>query len=81
MEEVAKEKTSLQMLLKMATFQIRTLWFFDRNIDDPTLKAITKWKNHPSILATASEYTNRENFCFNFVSKGDFTLGVNSALR
>ena len=40
-------------------------------IDDPTLKAIAKWKNHPSILAIASEYKNRANFSFNFVSKED----------
>ena len=41
------------------------------NIDDPTLKAIAKWRNHPSILAIASEYKNRANFSFNFVSKED----------
>ena len=41
------------------------------NIDDPTLKAIAKWRNHPSILAIASEYKNRANFSFNFVSKKD----------
>ena len=32
------------------------------NIDDPTLKAIAKWRSHPSILAIASEYKNRANF-------------------
>ena len=31
------------------------------NIDDPTLKATVKWRNHPSILAIASEYKNRAN--------------------
>ena len=41
------------------------------NIGDPTLKAIAKWRNHPSILAIASEYKNRANFSFNFVSKED----------
>ena len=41
------------------------------SIDDPTLKAIAKWRNHPGILAIASEYTNRENFSYNFVSKED----------
>ena len=39
------------------------------NIDDPTLKAIAKWRNHPSILAIAKEYKNRANVFFNFVSK------------
>ena len=41
------------------------------NIDDPPLKAIAKWRNHPNILAIASEYKNRANFSFNFVSKED----------
>ena len=41
------------------------------NIDDPTLKAIAKWRSHPSILAIASEYKNRVKFSFNFVSKED----------
>ena len=43
--------------------------FFGRNIFDPTLKAIAKWRNHPSILAIAKEYKNRANVFFNFVSK------------
>ena len=38
---------------------------------DPTLKAIVKWRNHPSILEIASEYTNREKVSFNFASKED----------
>ena len=42
-----------------------------KDIDDPTLKAIAKWRNHPSILAITSEYKNRANFSFNFVSKED----------
>ena len=41
------------------------------NIDDPTLKAIADWRNHPSILAVVPEYKNRANFSFNFVSKED----------
>ena len=41
------------------------------NIYDPTLKAIAKCRNHPSILAIVSEYENRANFSFNFVSKED----------
>ena len=36
------------------------------NINDPTLKAIAKWRNHPSILAIASEYKNRAKFQFYF---------------
>ena len=35
---------------------------------DPTLKAIAKCRKHPSILAIASEYKNKANFSFNFVS-------------
>ena len=45
------------------------------HIDDPTSllngEAIVKWRNQPSILAIASEYKNRANFSFNFVSKED----------
>ena len=41
------------------------------NINDPTLKATAKWTNHPSILAIASEFKNKANFSFNFVSKED----------
>ena len=41
------------------------------NIDDPTLKVIVKWRNHPRILATTSEYKNKTNLSFNFVSKED----------
>ena len=44
------------------------------NFDDPTLKAIAKWRNHPSILAIAPEYIDRENFSFNFVSKEDVLI-------
>ena len=53
---------------------------------DPTLKAIAKGINHPSILAITSEYKNRANFSFNFVSKEDIlteikVLDVSKAIR
>ena len=56
------------------------------NIDDPTLKATAKWRNHQSILAIASKYTNRANFSFNFASKQDVltemkVLGVSKAIQ
>ena len=34
------------------------------NVDDPTLKAIAKWRNHPNILPIASKYKNRANLYF-----------------
>ena len=37
-----------------------------KNTDDPTLKAIAKWRNHPSILSKTSEYENRANLSFIF---------------
>ena len=46
------------------------------SIDDPTLKAIAKWRNHPSILAIASEYKNRANFSIYFVSKEDILTEI-----
>ena len=39
------------------------------NIFHPTLKAIVKWRNHPSILTITSEHENTPKFSFNFVSK------------
>ena len=39
-------------------------------IDHPTLKAIVKWKNHPSILALASEQRTWLIF-FHVISKED----------
>ena len=73
MDEVAKELNNF--LANVAkNLNIPNYEYCDslaENIDDPTLKAIAKWRNHPSILAIASEYTNRENFSFNFVSKED----------
>ena len=51
--------------------KIVILWQKKKYIDDPTLKSIAKWRNHPSILAIASEYKNRANFSLNFVSKED----------
>ena len=39
------------------------------NIDRATLKAIVKWKNHPSILTITSEHENTPKFSFNFASK------------
>ena len=40
--------------------------FLAEKIDDPILKAITKWRNHQSILAIASEYKTRAKFQFCF---------------
>ena len=33
-----------------------------QKIDDPTLKAIIKWRNHPSILTIATEYKKEQIF-------------------
>ena len=41
------------------------------NINDPTLKAIVNWRNHPCILAVASGYENRETFFKIFFLKKD----------
>ena len=50
--------------------------YLAEKIDDPTLKDIAKWRNHPSILAITSEYKNRANFSFNFVSKDDVLTNI-----
>ena len=56
------------------------------NIDNPILKTIVKCRSHPSTLAIVSEYKNRANFSFDFVSKEDvFTeikvLDVSNAIQ
>ena len=38
-------------------------------IDHATLKAIVKWRNHPSILTITSEHENTPKCSFNCVSK------------
>ena len=51
------------MLLKISKSKVMNIVIFlAENIDDATLKAIDKWRNHPSIPAIASEYKNKENF-------------------
>ena len=39
------------------------------NIFHPTLKAIVKWRNHPSILTITSEHENTPKYYFNFALK------------
>ena len=72
-EEVVKELTNFfANAVKKLNIPKHENWdSLAENIDDTTLKAMAKWRNHPSILAIASEYKNRANFSFNFVSKED----------
>ena len=49
-------------------------------IDDPTLKAIAKWRNHPSILAIASEYKNRGNLKEEVLTEGK-VLNVSKTIQ
>ena len=73
MEEVAKELNNF-LANVVKNLNIPNYEYCDslaESIDDPTLKAIAEWRNHSSILAIASAYTNREDFFFNFVSKED----------
>ena len=37
-------------------------------IDHPALKAITKWRNHPRVLAINAVHENRERFTFSSVT-------------
>ena len=41
------------------------------NIDHPTLKAIMKWRNHPSVLAITAVPENRERFTLSSVTLAD----------
>ena len=72
-EEVAKELSNFlaNAVKNLNIPNYENSDFLAENIDDPTIKAIVKWRNHPSILAIALEYKNRTNFSFSFVSKED----------
>ena len=73
MEQVANELNNF-LANAIKSLNIPIYEYFDslaENMDDPTLKAIAKWRNHPSVLAIASEYANWENFSFSFISKED----------
>ena len=63
-EEVAKELTNFlfNAVKNLDVPSYENCDSFAENINDSTLKALVKWKNHPSIL-------DRTNYCFNFVSK------------
>ena len=51
---------------------------FTENINDPILKAIVKWRNHPSILAIVSKYENKAKCSFDFISKEDIFAEMSS---
>ena len=42
-----------------------------QNIEDPTLKAIVKYKNHPSILTIQAKYKGKNKFSFTEVTTQD----------
>ena len=47
------------------------------NIDHPTLKAIMKWRNHPSALAITAVQESRERFAFSSVTLADVAKEIN----
>ena len=47
------------------------------NIDHPTLKAIMKWRNHPSVLASTAVHENRERFTLSSVTVSDVAKEIN----
>ena len=69
MEEVANELNNFFSNIVQNVPNYEYCEFLGENIDNLILEAIVKWRNHPSTLAIASEYTNRENLFLNFVSK------------
>ena len=46
-------------------------------MDHPTLKAIMKWRNHPSVLAITAVHENRERFTFSSVTFADVAKEIN----
>ena len=41
------------------------------SLDHPTLKAIVKWRTHPSVLTITAVHENRERFTFSCVTIAD----------
>ena len=76
MEEVANELNNFFSNIVQNIPNYEYCEFLRENIDNPILEAIVKWRNHPSTLAIASEYTNRKNLSLNFVSKEDVLTEV-----
>ena len=78
-DKVAKELNSF-FANAVKNLNIRNYEDFDsleEKIDDPTTKAIAKWRNYPSILTIASEYKNSANFLFSFVFKENVLTEIN----
>ena len=46
------------------------------NIDHPTLKAITKWRNHPSVLVNTAVHENRKRFTSSSVTAADIAKEI-----
>ena len=67
-EEVAKELNNFfaNAVKNLSVKNYENLDSLAENIDDPTLMATAKWRNHPSILAIISEYKHKANFFFQF---------------
>ena len=71
-EKVAKELNNFfEIVAKISKFNYENCDSLVEKIDDLTLMAIVKWRNHPRILVVTSKHKNRANFSFRFVSKED----------
>ena len=82
-DKVAKELNSFFANV-VKNLNIRNYEDFDsleEKIDDPTTKAIAKWRNYPSILTIASEYKNSANFLFSFVFKENVLTEINETFK
>ena len=68
-EEVAKERNNVfaNAVQSLSIPNYENCDSLAQKKDDPTLKAIIKWRNHPSILTIATEYKKSKpffQFCF-----------------
>ena len=70
-DKVAKELNSFfaNVVKNLNILNYEDFDSLEEKIDDPTTKAIAKWKNYPNILTIASEYKNSANVFFSFVFK------------
>ena len=78
-DKVAKELNSFfaNAVKNLNILNYKDFDSLEEKIDDPTTKAIAKWRNYPSILTIASEYKNSANFLVSFVFKENVLTEIN----
>ena len=76
-EILTKDNSIAKVLNSLFSNIVKTLGIFDymrshplaKEVNDPTLRAIMKYQNHPSVLTILDKYKNNSIFTFSHVTK------------